>query len=610
MVGVIGKDASEAWGSSHNGRSPRRTGRIVLPLLTAIVVSSLGGCDLPPRLDWPGDSLDRWTDNAPPPANLTNPVSLTPPPTAGVPLAPPARRWYRIDQGSRSIGAAVQRSVSAAADHRQRSYAYVGNRSMGNATLTQRVTCDATFDADGVLRSVLFHALDGMRQQRWQARRVAGQLNVQADAFGHRRTDSISSDPADDPVADALWLHPGQIMSFDRLGDWLDHRGGREVAAGSILTTEAVDWQALEIRPRGTAAPLADDPRGASMIDFEIVLTPQDGVRRSILTIDDDQMLRRSVQLAQRLSDRRLTTVTTEAFFEEQAEASGSIAPATLRLDDRSLPSGPLSRVGWSIELNQELSEESRGIWPPPTTDFQYVQKINANAAEAGQKLKVLTVDEPLDSPIVAAGFDSGSVAVSDADLADSGWIDFGVAEFMHLPGIDSEPDGKAAQQSESANDALSIRWRAEQSVDTVDSLLTIKPTAGQARRASEVLGGGQADRLEHAALLTALLRRQKIPARIAIGLRRPVEDDPAAPPADRLIADAWVVFHDGHRWRPIEKSPPGAQPGPSNHAADRLTLLVSDFSDDDVDVDASMKRINDLLGSIRIKIFGARAAD
>ncbi len=598
--------AGHAGGSSHNGRSCSAVGWLGWAICWALI-----GCDLPPRLDWPGNHWEPWvqspTASSPLPATISADAAPARPPTP-----PPPLRHVRIDRGGRPVGAASYRTLSPTDDHRQRSYAYVGLHQRGAATITGRVTCDATFDNAGSLRSLDFLYQNGLVFQRCSGQATGTRLSMQSDAFGERRAATVPIAPTGNSITAALWLPPGQIMSAPRLGDWLAGGDAGAFRIGQIFSPDSVRWLPIEIRDLGPT-PVAELQVNSvdSPVDFETVLTVDETVHRSVVTIDPQAMPLRTVELASRLSERWVTTPSDQAFFDSQGDSARRNASATLPLGGKPLAPAPLSRLGWSIRWTgpADFPDPTAGpFWPPPSTDLQLVEKFTPPPAESPRSLRVLVVDQPTANPKVLAGFRGGMAAPTQADLAASEWIDFASAAFVRLsPPADSTT--RSVGEEAFGDDAESFaRWRAEQSAETVTSLLTFDPAAGQGRRASDLLVGGQADRLEHATLLAALLRRQKIPARIALGLRPTTTPD--HPPADQknLVAAAWVMFWDGKQWWPLDATDPlpdGFSAPAAKFPANRLTLWVDAFAG--ADVGAVMRRFNETLGLIQIEVFGSQ---
>jgi hypothetical protein len=104
------------------------------------------------------------------------------------------------------------------------------------------------------------------------------------------------------------------------------------------------------------------------------------------------------------------------------------------------------------------------------------------------------------------------------------------------------EAQGLSMSDSKSAK-ANAIR-------DGIAKRLPVIPFDKSVRPAEKVLVAGKGHSVDHSVVLAATLRATQIPARVAIGF---IANQSAARPM--MAFHAWVEYHDGERWIPIDSS-------------------------------------------------------
>lgn len=102
--------------------------------------------------------------------------------------------------------------------------------------------------------------------------------------------------------------------------------------------------------------------------------------------------------------------------------------------------------------------------------------------------------------------------------------------------------------QGLSVNDSKSAKANAIR--DGIAKRLPVIPFDKSVRLAEKVLVAGKGHSVDHSVVLAATLRATQIPARIAIGF---LANQSAARPM--MAFHAWVEYHDGERWIPIDSS-------------------------------------------------------
>jgi transglutaminase-like putative cysteine protease len=184
----------------------------------------------------------------------------------------------------------------------------------------------------------------------------------------------------------------------------------------------------------------------------------------------------------------------------------------------------------------------------------------------------------------VAKGFTSYKREFDNADLMPSYWVDFRAAAVVEFdPGS-----------------ASSLGWTDKEIADDLVKYVSRsvrERVPGGLSRASQVVKRLAGDSLGHAVLLTALLRGEGVPARVAVGLRY------RAPDAAVMDFHAWTVaYHDG-RWRSLDatfgKRPP----------ADRITLAILNLREDpNSDPHRQLTEMLRTLGDLQIRLVGSES--
>jgi hypothetical protein len=154
----------------------------------------------------------------------------------------------------------------------------------------------------------------------------------------------------------------------------------------------------------------------------------------------------------------------------------------------------------------------------------------------------------------------------------------------------------------------LSKQELAVELAGTANRMLIHNPARCGLAKASEIAQRGEGDSLQGAILLAALLRSQKIPARLAVGLRYAPPTEPApgelpprvpSEPRPRMVAHVWNMAHVGDRWIHLDAFD-GQQA-----AADRLVLASTDLGDGDEN--AVFRALNRDVSAMQIEILATK---
>jgi len=137
------------------------------------------------------------------------------------------------------------------------------------------------------------------------------------------------------------------------------------------------------------------------------------------------------------------------------------------------------------------------------------------------------------------------------------------------------EAQGLNKSDSKSAK-AVAIR-------DGISKRLPVIPFDRSVRLAEKVLVAGKGHCVDHSVVLAATLRASQIPARIAIGF---LANQSTARPM--LAFHAWVEYHDGEHWIPIDSSRESSELKP-----DRIKFTEVEFD--------SLNPYDDLLPTLRL---------
>ncbi len=128
--------------------------------------------------------------------------------------------------------------------------------------------------------------------------------------------------------------------------------------------------------------------------------------------------------------------------------------------------------------------------------------------------------------------------------------------------------------------------------------MVNLKPELSGLAKASEVARVAEGDSTRCAIVLAALLRAQKIPSRMAIGLRFESGNEQADLPP-RMVGHAWTIAHVDGQWIHLDATE-GDEAG-----ADRLLLATSNLSEKN-ESDSLQALVRDV-GAMDIEILTAK---
>ena len=113
----------------------------------------------------------------------------------------------------------------------------------------------------------------------------------------------------------------------------------------------------------------------------------------------------------------------------------------------------------------------------------------------------------------------------------------------------------------------------AKELAGTASRMINRKPDRCTLSKASEVARIAEGGYAEAAVFLAALLRSQKIPSRIAVGLRfSPATESPRKP--QQMVAHVWTLAHTGDQWIHLDPTTGDVA------AADRILLATTNLSE------------------------------
>lgn len=186
-------------------------------------------------------------------------------------------------------------------------------------------------------------------------------------------------------------------------------------------------------------------------------------------------------------------------------------------------------------------------------------------------------------SETLSSGFAVSTLEPSEDDLNPSNWINSGDTAFGQLVSITLTGEADLGERAT----ALML-------ADTANTLFSERSERfGGFRPASEIMESESGDSTEQSMVLMALLRAQKIPARLATGLVYQQGSQP------RMVYGSWVLaFVDG-QWLPLDPLT-GTVAGP-----DRITLGTTSLAGDDPY--AAINRVITVADRLRIKIVRAQ---
>lgn len=285
-----------------------------------------------------------------------------------------------------------------------------------------------------------------------------------------------------------------------------------------------------------TAVPWVD---GTTRLLLEIsqeVTVDGQPVSASVLWVDEEGEIQRSFTpqpldliayrvdretLLEKLQDHRDLRL---AVKENRLQAPSN---AWVRVSGKRMPDpDQVQRVGFIVEtvgdtLNERTSTPA--ILPAPD---QYIKQINSGEVQ----LLISRSDE-----VISGGFETHNQETVPNDLRPTALLNFMVKEVRDI--------GVSALQAASYTD----REICLELAKTVTLLMERTADVGDFSSASDIALTGRGGAVEHSILLAALLRSQRIPSRLALGLVYDAEDEP------RLKFSAWTLAHIDGQWITID---------------------------------------------------------
>ena len=224
-----------------------------------------------------------------------------------------------------------------------------------------------------------------------------------------------------------------------------------------------------------------------------------------------------------------------------------------------------VKRVGFEItEKSDTLGELSDRRRIPAAPD-QYVNRMGDG------RVQLLVSRKP---EVIVKGFDSYDQSTSPKDLKPTQLLNFTAKSVRDV--------GQNALRGLSLTPAETVNELSR----TVVNLMEQNADLGDFRSASDVVLASRGGAVEAAVLLASVLRSQKIPSRLALGLVYEISGEP------RLKFTVWTLaFVDG-RWMSIDATT--GRPAP----ADRIILQVTDTNEpiDEADFASMLQQMQQLV--------------
>ncbi|WP_404310520.1 transglutaminase domain-containing protein [Neorhodopirellula lusitana] len=246
-----------------------------------------------------------------------------------------------------------------------------------------------------------------------------------------------------------------------------------------------------------------------------------------------------------------------------------------------------VKQLAVNVQLLPQASESTVVVDRPrlSAAPRQYVQVLDE------QNQRVITAFRPVPAKRLAGRFETFEPESSQADLAATKILDFRSAAMRKVLGTTSSLRG------------LDQRDQAEQINRTIHSLLSFQNLSTGIRPASQIVQSTAADSTEHAIVLIAMLRANRIPARMAVGLRylesgESSQSGASQEAVNRFGYHAWVVAEVDQEWLALD--PTIGEPV----GAECIALEINDLSK--LNAGQFTDRFLGILRSVRLTVHAA----
>jgi transglutaminase-like putative cysteine protease len=372
--------------------------------------------------------------------------------------------------------------------------------------------------------------IDG-RLQSWSLRRTSADSGFlersgswQPDTLAYEIVDQVSGGRR------VRTLVTGRQARSPLITSWLVAASGDSTRLWStpVLFPETAGVATLQIDPVGPQTRHAESGARETVARWDY--WPEDAPDRRTIALFNEQRL--CVQVEQPLLGRTLRWIRTDA---ASALGRDSLAELDLQLQTAIVVRQSPREFDAQESVTWKFASTQGDHLQLPESSFQKVEQVSP------QELLVTVQPVIWPGPDDAAGR-LAMASVDPATLASSSWINLD----------DPELQSTAAR---AAGGSSLVRERCQRLTRFVSRELKFSPFSTSLQPASEILRNKRGDCTEHAVLLTALLRSQKIPARVAAGFVY-------VPRPESLVAHMWVeAFADG-LWMPLDSARGAAAAG------------------------------------------------
>ncbi|WP_167547172.1 transglutaminase-like domain-containing protein [Stieleria maiorica] len=439
----------------------------------------------------------------------------------------------------------------------------------GNASFVRRITLTSVESVDGALRSFSSDVHAGPISSSARGTRNQQKLTVTTTGEGGQKSNQLD------------W--PAKTRGLFALEQTLRRRGIEtgQTRRLSVLMPSLQSIGVIELRCTGAASVpmLSGSYRTLREVD---VATFQDGqqVDSLVVWIDDQGVIEKSLHLGLRLESFRTDRVTAGDLFDQPDD--GKVAFSVAGSLRRDADPTEVAYVVVDASRSQDRPESEAGSKADPAAAEFIPAVAGQSVRERGDGVHVL-VSTQRKAP---AGFQQDRSVVLPIDTAATEIIDTGHASVIRMAGAIGElPVGDLAQEL----------------ARLVQNDLALIPQ-GDLRPASAIVRSGQGGAIDHAILITALLRARQIPARVVFGLSRSRTDGtsaggPSAGDRLRMNLDAWVVASIDGEWISID---------PISSRINRADQIGLSRPAGDADLSRELAKVFRRLAEIEIEIRGA----
>ena len=402
----------------------------------------------------------------------------------------------------------------------------------GPACLLQRVSQDSSETNDGRLLSFDATVRVGPATTRFAGSVVEAELRVETVRGASRTTRTMPWNPT----------FRGLVALEQSLRQRPMRTKGEERNL-KLLLPGRYDLATARLRCFGLAAVPLLEGEPQELIEINCEIQTEDGpIALSTIWTDNEGEIARTHSPALQLIAYRTDRETAKAFAgNDQVAASIPVA-------------GEIKEPQEAMLVGYRIQPTAAAIRADVALDFQPAPGQYVRAHDTGP-LEVIVSRR---KEIPGKGFRGAELVPTDADTASNPYIDVSHDEIRQFLAMAIK------------GDQLTAREAAIELTRSVHQIIAERTEINGFAKASSVAEYLLGDSTERAILLTALLRKRNIPARIVLGLKYL----PGSP--GRLVYHPWTIAYVDQTWMHLDPSEGGLA------AADRLVLSTSDLSSGD----------------------------